>query len=110
MHVLHKCDVRQCVNPDHLFLGSNADNVDDMVAKHRHMNQRKTHCQNGHPLLPENLRAKKNGSRNCLICHRERQRELRKADPEKHREAVRRHRAKRKALLGAYAAEELETA
>lgn len=36
MHVLHKCDVRNCVRFDHLFLGTNADNVADMIAKRRH--------------------------------------------------------------------------
>jgi hypothetical protein len=36
-HVLHTCDVRPCVNPDHLFLGSNSDNVADKVAKERHV-------------------------------------------------------------------------
>lgn len=33
--VLHKCDNRKCVRPDHLFLGTNRENVDDMVSKNR---------------------------------------------------------------------------
>ena len=36
LDVLHRCDNPPCCRPDHLFLGSNLDNVADKVAKGRH--------------------------------------------------------------------------
>jgi hypothetical protein len=35
MHVLHRCDNPGCVNPSHLFLGTNLDNINDCIAKNR---------------------------------------------------------------------------
>lgn len=39
MHVLHRCDNKRCVRPDHLFLGTNADNHLDRHKKGQGSNQ-----------------------------------------------------------------------
>lgn len=72
MLVCHRCDVRNCVRPDHLFLGDNAINMADMTAKRRHVNQAKTHCIRGHEFTPENTYhpPKRPWTRLCRECRR----------------------------------------
>lgn len=49
--VLHRCDNPRCVNPAHLFLGDNADNLSDKIAKGRQ--SRLKGCENGRAKLSE---------------------------------------------------------
>jgi hypothetical protein len=33
LRVCHKCDIPACINPDHLFLGTSSDNLNDWRSK-----------------------------------------------------------------------------
>jgi hypothetical protein len=73
MDICHSCDVRHCVNPDHLWVGTRKQNMMDCVAKKRDKESRKTHCKHGHPFSGENLRIytyNNKPRRYCVMCLR----------------------------------------
>lgn len=68
LHVLHTCDNPRCVNPRHLWLGTNVDNQKDSVAKGRQAQKKKTHCKRGHPFSTANTYLHNKGHRTCRTC------------------------------------------
>lgn len=69
--VLHKCDNPPCVNPDHLFLGTQSENMKDAYLKGRlvpPVNIPRTVCYKGHKFTKDNVYLNKNGTRRCLKC------------------------------------------
>ena len=75
MYLCHHCDNPKCVRPDHIFVGTDADNKADMIAKGRQAKgdrlpaARRTHCPQGHPYSGYNLYIRKCGRRMCRACN-----------------------------------------
>lgn len=70
--IMHTCDVRDCVNPDHLKFGTIAENNHDMHLKGRGRGRYSdvTHCSIGHRLEGDNLYIRPNGNKACKTCRR----------------------------------------
>lgn len=70
LFVLHHCDVRNCYEPMHLFLGTNTDNMRDAARKGRcrNRNSGKTECRRGHAFTAANTYTDRRGRRSCKAC------------------------------------------
>jgi hypothetical protein len=64
----HKCEEKACWNPEHLYIGTGADNAHDRDIDSSQI----THCKYGHELTEDNISWGNKGARNCKICARER--------------------------------------
>lgn len=69
MVVRHRCDNPACVNPAHLELGTQAQNLKDMAERGRARNQNtgKRYCKRGHEFTPENTYQYAYG-KHCKTC------------------------------------------
>ena len=76
LYACHRCDNPGCVNPAHLFWGTQADNMLDARTKGRTRGAPKlTHCRRGHEYTPETTLMVRDGERlerQCKVCNRER--------------------------------------
>jgi hypothetical protein len=53
MHLCHRCDERRCINPDHHFVGTQQDNMQDMRDKRRARTERGLAVLKGECGLPD---------------------------------------------------------
>ena len=69
LYCCHECDNPSCVNPFHLYAGTNADNTRDRDLKGRQWNTAKTQCKHGHPFDEINTGfIRSTGYRYCKKC------------------------------------------
>lgn len=70
MQLDHLCRNTKCVNPDHLEVVTQTENLRRGYGP-TGTHGRKTHCVHGHKFTPENVRIDGKGSRHCVTCDRE---------------------------------------
>jgi hypothetical protein len=70
-HVLHHCDVRNCVNPNHLYLGTPSDNMRDRADRGRMWNQQAKNKEAARAIAFRNLEKRRKLNENDVRVIRE---------------------------------------
>jgi hypothetical protein len=105
--ICHKCNNKECVNPDHLYSGTQKQNVKDSIDAGTHVSTTWSNfCPQGHEYTQENtyISPGKNGYgfRACRECHRTRQREYlrKKSAGKEHPPKPKKAATRKKHLIG----------
>lgn len=97
-HIMHSCDVKRCVNPGHLELGTAAQNNRDAIDRGVRVPRKQSDnefCKHGHPRTPENTHPTLN---TCLVCMRESARKSTRNRPREEYNAYHREYQRRKKM------------
>jgi len=65
-----ECKHPSCWNPDHLYIGTQQDNMQDVLKSKNHYNTNKEVCKRGHPLNGINIKTNQRGARVCRACEK----------------------------------------
>jgi len=69
LNVLHKCDNPPCINPEHLFMGTQLDNIRDASSKGNMQRGFSDFCKDGHKFEEVGYYIdKRDGSKSCKLC------------------------------------------
>ena len=85
MQVNHRCNVKMCVNPHHLYAGSHKENMLDV----RKANASKSECRHGHELTVDSQYVSPHGVVYCRECNRNGRKKYYQNNADKIKEAQR---------------------
>jgi HNH endonuclease len=74
--IMHRCDTPECINPQHLSVGTNMENLHDCLNKNRNKQMvKRTHCKHGHEFTSENTvfyprKNRNTPDKHCLECRK----------------------------------------
>ena len=83
LHKAELCNYRNCFNPEHLYVGTHQDNMEDRANFGGYKHNERTHCSQGHKLTADNVyyeSGRRELYKRCRKCRLEQKRKYRERD------------------------------